>query len=147
MSGVEVAGLLLGAFPLVISALEHYRKGFKPLQEWWMFESEFGNFIEELGTQQARFDMNLEKLLEPFVTSDKNMNELLNDQTGKLWQEPILQSQLRKRLGASLQWYLAICNKMFKVLDRLKTLLGITNGKVRNSSLIRRSNFAYNAWF
>lgn len=41
MSGIKVAGLILGAFPVVISALEGYRKAFKPLKSWWKFQRTF----------------------------------------------------------------------------------------------------------
>jgi hypothetical protein len=40
MSGVEIAGFVLGGFPLLISAAEHYKEGFEPLvrlffEEFW----------------------------------------------------------------------------------------------------------------
>jgi hypothetical protein len=131
MSGVEIAGLILGGFPLIISTLEHYRDGFEPLQEWWKFESEFGNFIEELGTQQARFDMSLEKLLAPFVTSDAQMNTLLSERSPEAWHDPQLKKELRGRLGSSYDWYVAICRKMSTTLDSLEERLGIVDGQVR----------------
>lgn len=31
MSGVEIVGFVLGGFPLLISAAEHYKEGFEPL--------------------------------------------------------------------------------------------------------------------
>lgn len=101
----EIAGVVLGGFPLIISALEHYREGFEPLQEWWKFESDFSNFIEELGTQQTRFDMNLERLLDPFVTSGSQMNALLDQRNPEAWQDPALKRDIQKRLGSSYEWY------------------------------------------
>lgn len=41
LTGVETAGLVLASFPLLISALEHYREGFESLKEWWKFRTEF----------------------------------------------------------------------------------------------------------
>lgn len=130
MSGIETAGLILSGFPLIISALEHYRDGFKPLQEWWSFESEFCNFIEELGTQQTRFDMNLEKLLDPFVTSDCQMNALLDQGNPKGWGDPKVMGQIYSRLGNSYEWYIAICRKIKMTLEGLEEKLGIVNGQV-----------------
>ena len=113
----EIAGIVLGGFPLIISALEHYRDGFEPLREWWKFESEFGNFIEELGTQQTRFDMNLEKLLDPFVTSGSQMNAFLDQRNPQAWQDPAFEGDIRKRLGHSYEWYIAICRKINDTLN------------------------------
>jgi hypothetical protein len=126
----EVAGLILGGFPLVISALEHYRDGFEPLQEWWEFEREFSNFIEDLGTQQVRFENNLEKLLAPFVTSDAQMYLLLNEGHPESWQDARLQREMRDRLGKSYEWYCAVCRKMRIALDDLERRLGISAGQV-----------------
>ncbi|KAL5415698.1 hypothetical protein PMIN06_002302 [Paraphaeosphaeria minitans] len=128
MSGVEVAGLVLGAFPLIITALEHYRDGFEPLHEWWTFESEFVNFIEEVKTQQDRFDNNLERLLSPFKFSDTQMNALLSQQSPEAWKGQDLQSGLMERLGRSYDSYMAICRKMNKTLRHLEKLVGIRDG-------------------
>ncbi|KAF2788450.1 hypothetical protein K505DRAFT_314859 [Melanomma pulvis-pyrius CBS 109.77] len=126
----EVAGLILGGFPLIISALESYRECFAPLQEWWEFEREFSNFIEDLGTQQIRFENNLEKLLAPFVTSDAQMNELLNEGSPESWQDVRLQTEIRGRLGKSYEWYCAVCRKMEATLDDLERRLGMREGQV-----------------
>jgi len=45
MSGVEIAGFVLAAFPLLISAGEHYREGFEPLVKWKKFRTDFISFI------------------------------------------------------------------------------------------------------
>lgn len=41
MSGVEAAGFVLAAFPLLISALEHYRESAEVLKDWWRFKREY----------------------------------------------------------------------------------------------------------
>lgn len=41
MSGIEIAGLVLGAFPVVIEALESYRNAFTALKNWWEFQRTF----------------------------------------------------------------------------------------------------------
>lgn len=45
MSGFEIAGVVLGAFPIVMSGLERYRKAFEPLKSWWKFQRTFEVFI------------------------------------------------------------------------------------------------------
>lgn len=41
MSGVEAAGFVLAAFPLLISALEHYRESAEVLKDWWRYKREY----------------------------------------------------------------------------------------------------------
>lgn len=41
MSGVEAAGFMLAAIPLVISALEHYTEGVETIQKWWRYQKAF----------------------------------------------------------------------------------------------------------
>ena len=41
MSGIEVAGLVLGAWPVVMEALEGYRETFRTLKSWWKFQRTF----------------------------------------------------------------------------------------------------------
>lgn len=41
MSGVEAAGFVLAAFPLCISALEHYRESAEVLKDWWRYKREY----------------------------------------------------------------------------------------------------------
>lgn len=44
MSGVEIAGFVLGGFPLLISAAEHYKEGFEPLVR--LFFGELGDLSQ-----------------------------------------------------------------------------------------------------
>ncbi len=130
LTGVETAGLCLAAFPILVSALENYREGFEPLKEWWMFRTEFITFIDDLDTQKNLFYNNLEKLLIPFIESDNEMNDLLNDPTGALWQGPRLEERLQARLSNSYDNYMRIIQKVLKITEELKRLLGIEGQKV-----------------
>ncbi|KAI9791857.1 MAG: hypothetical protein M1816_003402 [Peltula sp. TS41687] len=130
MSGAEVAGLVLAGFPLLISALEHYQEGFRPLMEWWSFERKFGDFIVDLGIQQSRFELNIRKLVEPLAASDAEMNTLLNDYSSAAWRDPDLEMKLKERLQDSFEWYMARVNKMAEILEELKRMLHIEDGQV-----------------
>lgn len=137
LTGVETAGLCLAAFPILVSALETYREGFKPLREWWMFRTEFITFIDDLDTQKNLFYNNLEKLLIPFIESDNEMYDLLNDPTGALWQRPGLEERLQARLSNSYDNYMRTIHKMLKITEELKRLLGIEGQKVGKRPRIR----------
>lgn len=53
MSGIEVAGLVLGAFPIVVEALEDYRELFGALKSWWRFQRTFEVCLSQLGTSSS----------------------------------------------------------------------------------------------
>ncbi|KAK7418604.1 hypothetical protein QQZ08_011188 [Neonectria magnoliae] len=45
MSGFEVAGIVLGAFPILVESCEDLRSAFRSLKSWWRFENDFDNFV------------------------------------------------------------------------------------------------------
>jgi hypothetical protein len=130
MSGVEVAGFVLAAFPLVVSALEHYQEGFESLQDWWRFRTEFVGFIHEIGTQSVLFSENLEELLRPIVLSDVEMDALLTDPGGRAWNDPDLEARLQQRLPQSYGWYRCTIDDINAIMEKLKAKLGIQKGQV-----------------
>lgn len=54
---------MLAVFPILVSALEHYREGLEPLGDWWEFEPEFLRLLHVIRRQANLFDENLEQLL------------------------------------------------------------------------------------
>ena len=110
MGGVEAAGLVLGAIPLIISASEHYREGFEPLREWWKFETEFQSFVEELEVQDKIFSNNIEKLIQPYV-SDREMHAIINDRNLKAI-SPQLEANVQERLADSYKAYMSVVRKV-----------------------------------
>ena len=101
VTGVETAGLVLGAFPLILSFLEYYGQGLETLQEWWKFRTEFLSFLHQVGVQSVFFRENLETLLAPIVVSDAEMNALLEHPGGPIWKGPTLDQRLHERLPNS----------------------------------------------
>ncbi|MCJ1402491.1 hypothetical protein MMC11_005711 [Xylographa trunciseda] len=123
-TGVEAAGLVLAAFPLLVSAAEHYREGFEKIQEWYHFRPEFTAFCHAIDIQRALFDGNLEELLVPLVVSDTEMNTLLQDPGGLSWLD--LEDRLRDRLPRSYTQYRVTMDEMNIIMEKLlKTQFGI----------------------
>ena len=131
ITGVETAGLVLAAFPLLISALEHYRKGFEPLTGWWNFRTEFLSFQNAIIRQKVRFDENLEELLSSIIPSEAEMGALLQDPLGAAWRCPELEAKLKKRLPSSYQSYWDTIQEMQGSMDVLQDKLHTKDGKVR----------------
>jgi hypothetical protein len=63
VTGIKTAGLILAIFLLIIFALEHYKESFSTLQTWWMYRTEFLEFLRKIGIQSVLFRGNLEELL------------------------------------------------------------------------------------
>lgn len=82
MSGIEIAGLLLGVFPLLISALEHYRESAEVLDDWWQIKKESKKCKNEIKVQELAFENNLERFLLPLVVDDNDIAALIAEPGG-----------------------------------------------------------------
>src|SRR5579859_7867061 len=63
MTGVEIAGLVLGALPIVISAVESYRKGLNPLLDYFHYNSTLRTLCTRLEIQHVLYEDHLKRLL------------------------------------------------------------------------------------
>ena len=133
MSGIEIAGLLLGAFPLLISALEHYRKSAKVLEDWWQIKREYKKCINELKVQEMAFQNNLEKFLLPLIVDDDEIATLMNDPGGIRWKEQELEKKLENRLPKSYNLFVDTIEEIRTVMDFLKDELGFSRAKFQES--------------
>ncbi|KAJ4319906.1 hypothetical protein N0V94_003678 [Neodidymelliopsis sp. IMI 364377] len=71
MSGLEVAGVVLGALPLVISAFEHYAQGVEGVKRYYRYKTQLQNLIDAVKTQKVIFTNTLEQLLTGIVRVDE----------------------------------------------------------------------------
>jgi hypothetical protein len=104
MSGLEIAGIVLGALPLIISALEHYANGVRTAKRFWRYKSVFEDLITQIDTQHGIFINTLELLLGGLVTVE-HMTDLLFNPGGDGWRDAKLDSQLRDRLRNAYDVY------------------------------------------
>lgn len=125
MSGVEAAGFVLAAFPLLISALQDYRKGFEVLEDWWQVQREYRKCKQNLKLQKLVFKENLEELLRPLVGDEDELRLLLAEPGGDRWKDDKLEQKLKERLPKSYEIYLEIIDEVKRVMENLKDELGI----------------------
>jgi hypothetical protein len=85
MSGVEVTGLLLGAFPLFISTLEHYRDTAETLGVFWKIRKEYKTWTHSLNICQLAFEQNLQELLLPLIVDEDELQKLIAEPDGPEW--------------------------------------------------------------
>ncbi|CAL8584600.1 hypothetical protein XPA_010187 [Xanthoria parietina] len=125
-TGIGTAGLILAAFPLVISALEHYENGFQVIREWVRLRGEFAAFLNALIRQRIFFRQNIEELLGPIVATEYDMSILLDRPGGKAWADETLNAKLRQRLPGKYEYesYATtvsyIKETVHKLMDKLK---------------------------
>ena len=130
VTGVETAGLVLASFPLMISALEHYRKGLVPLKLWWNFRTEYNEFSNTISLQDVTYRLNLRVLLSPLVSED-DLERLLADPGGDDWRDSELEGKLRNDvLPHSYDDYFRIISNFKNVTSKLLKKLGIRMGEV-----------------
>ncbi|TVY35725.1 hypothetical protein LSUB1_G006774 [Lachnellula subtilissima] len=123
MSGVEVVGLILGALPLVISAAEHYKKGFEQLLRWKRFKFVFRDFITSVDIQRQIFLIRVQ--LEP---EEKQM--LLNTPDYEGWRRADIIEALKLRLGDSYDACIDILRAMNEDMVDLQDMMSLKDGTV-----------------
>lgn len=134
MSGIEIVGLVLGAFPIILNGLESYRKGFEPLDEWWQFRTQFIAFTDDIRHQMMKYNENMIRLLDPITicTDGDQLAALLmipNQDNPEVDIERILQG----RLASELDRFLRIVQRMHELMLALNKLLQIEDGKARST--------------
>lgn len=97
MSGLEIAGLVLGAFPIVCGIARELEDVFQNAMSWWEFERSFENLIAGIRTQEIAYQQVLERLVEHLDVPEDEYNSLVADQDSPLWGESRIRDQLEKR--------------------------------------------------
>ncbi|KAK6822468.1 hypothetical protein PG987_014013 [Apiospora arundinis] len=97
MSGIELAGLVLGAFPIALWGLEQYRDVAKQMGFWFQIRSEYQRSAEELAYHRLSFESNLKLLLLPVVDDDDLLEDMMSEPGGPAWKNAAIQKALEKK--------------------------------------------------
>lgn len=120
MSGFEIAGLVLGAFPILYDAAKDCRKVLGRAKSWWQFEATFMTFLNSIDTQMIAYGQVLQRLLEPTEVSDEDYDSLLRNDPPSLWHELHIQEALRNHLlPTEYQW---LMRNLFNLQQDIATL-------------------------
>lgn len=131
MSGFEIAGVVLGAFPLVLSALEKYRELATRLGLWGKVHLEYKKWRDDLDFHQLLFTRQLRQLLLPLVVDDDKIRELLSSPGDHGWKDQSISNLLEERLGDSHQLYLEYINGIERVMGDINRELSIDSKLVQ----------------
>jgi hypothetical protein len=132
MSGVEVAGFVLAAIPLVISFVEHYADGLRTVNRWRKYDRELKSVCRRLRSEEELFRNTCELLLHDIVSSEQEMECLISDPLGKEWANKDLEQNLRSKLSpGSYAVYMEVVEDMKDAMTAFKDRLGMKeDGKV-----------------
>lgn len=118
LMGLEVAGLALAVFPVVIQCLQYHLKFFEEAKKWWRYVNVAKGLLRDLEMENMKFENACEELLFEVVDPAK-LHLFLVDPGGPLWQEPHLQIALQTSLGKSFAVYV---ETVTAIKDALQTL-------------------------
>ena len=107
VTGIETAGLVLGAFPLVIEGLKVYIKGVSTMKDMKRYESILGQFKRDIEMESTHFEDTCYQLLQHMVLPENaTLDNLIASPGGNLWKAEELQHALLRRLrpGSVMQF-------------------------------------------
>ncbi|KAI9894521.1 MAG: hypothetical protein M1814_001875 [Vezdaea aestivalis] len=130
MSGIEIAGLALGAFPVFLKALEGYRKSAELLENWWQIQRAYKKCKHDIEYHQTIFQQNIERLLLPLV-GDEELKGLMDDPGGRAWSSSDLESKLKSRMPKSYAPFVEIMHEFNSFMDSLGKELGVSSSQER----------------
>lgn len=138
MSGIEVAGLVLGAYPVLIETAKDLREVFKDVKTWWRFEREFENFVSAVETEHIKYSLNLQILLEDLDISEEEKENLRVDSSATGWHDAQIRLELRHRIQDTYyDWFMRQLAAMNKSLGDLQRLLPIAKVRLFSYSCVK----------
>ncbi|KAJ3540646.1 hypothetical protein NM208_g1556 [Fusarium decemcellulare] len=120
----EVAGIVLGTIPLIISALEHYDDMIEPLVAFVHWKGQLSGLTRRLRNCQVFYDMNIRLLLKQSV-NDQDINNMIEDPRSNLWRDSALVDDLQFKLGTAYQQCMDIIQQIESVMINIATFLNI----------------------
>lgn len=132
MSGLEIAGVLLGAFPLIISGLEHWRDVAKVGGFFWRVRKEYSSCRSDVQFYEIVYKRSLRELLLPIVDDAEEVARLIADPGGKDWRTKALQDRLEGRLQESYTVYMDIISEMNEAAEEISKKLCFNKAAVQD---------------
>ena len=132
MSGLEIAGLALAVFPLIVKGLRHFPAGAENIKPWRDYQKELRKYSRTLATQQTIFLNTISKLFDGIIESNDALEVLLENPQRALSHGQQYEDALERRLGRSYDNFIFIVEEMLETLRKVREELGIDEtGKVR----------------
>lgn len=123
VTGLETAGLVLGAFPIVIEGLRIYVEGIRTIKTMLQHELILTQFCRDLAMEQTKFEDICYQLLGDMVPAGSPiLDELMQDPGGEKWKNQYWEIALQHRLcrQASRDRFLEATQQLQLILQQLQ---------------------------
>ncbi|KAI0867411.1 hypothetical protein GGS24DRAFT_485755 [Hypoxylon argillaceum] len=148
MSGFEIAGLVLGAYPILYDTAKDLRGVLQKTKAWWFFERTFDDFVSEIQKEYVSFSQILEILLDPLDLSSEERRRLQDEPNCSLWHEAHIQAQLRHRIQPKYYlWFMGQLQEMNAALTELHAMLPIDKIYILDSTSVEATLFKFKRSF
>ncbi|KAF8244932.1 hypothetical protein K440DRAFT_663147 [Wilcoxina mikolae CBS 423.85] len=104
VTGIEIAGITLGAFPVAVEALKIYASSAQSFTNLRRHRQVLESFGRELGVQKCIFENTCSSLLEDMVSADE-LKRLMDHPGGPQWKAQEFQDMLTSRLRKNTVGY------------------------------------------
>jgi hypothetical protein len=104
-TGIEVAGLVLGAIPLVISALENVENFLNPTKAFVRYRGELSRATRQLVNYYTSYEQSIQILLTP-IADPQELHNMMENTDSELWKDKEIEEALQIRLGTSYRAYI-----------------------------------------
>ena len=132
MSGIEVAGLVLAVFPIVVKGLQQFTEGLETIKDWKRYRCKLARYSRTLETQQVIYLNTMDIIFDGIIQSNDEFETFMEDPGQAVSCNPQYEKQLYMRLGRSYDNYNKIMVDMLDALRAARKELGIdANGNVR----------------
>lgn len=125
MSGIELAGLVLGVLPLLIQGIESYNQGLDPIKSFMRWERELPHFIRKLRNQHVHYSQTIGILLAP-ITDEGELAEMMTDPgLSRMWRDEAMAVRLRERLQDSYDAYQSTMLDIERITKKIASKLDL----------------------
>lgn len=135
VTGVEAAGLVLGAIPLIISALENYENLAAPTKAFFHWKRTLRRLIRELYTIHTSYDQAVRLLLKPFADLT-DQTKMMEDPRHRLWREGDVADSLRDKLGSVYDPLILTIDEVSEILVEIAACLNIPGSQQVRAPLL-----------
>jgi hypothetical protein len=136
MSGVEVAGLVLGAIALVVVALRHYEACEDKVKIFRYWRKHIDKTCRTLLLLHSSYKMTIEIVLQP-ITNAAELEEMLVQPGSLLWHSPSIRDSLQSSLRNAHAPFLHLTLEINAIVEELLNHLDLDRhaGVSSNGSL------------
>ncbi|KAI4141992.1 MAG: hypothetical protein LQ341_003350 [Variospora aurantia] len=140
MSGIEVAGVALAVFPILVGGVHRMVEGIEDIKRWRRYKLKLEEYASILESAGVYFLDTLEELLNDIVPPDEELEPLIQEPLGTLWKKPQYDLKLRDRLDRSYKSYLKTVQTLVEKLHTMREKLGIDESGAELLEDIYRAN-------